>query len=160
MSEFKEAKSAVDNVYNEMKSFIDKTIEIYLKDTNDVIKKLEDNLFELSNEDVRNAIVELSFKSYRLSDIKEKSALKAELAETLRKVMYSNTFRETEGTVANKENAATIAINNEVLVEKTYDSIANTLKTKLDEIHRVVDALKSVLVSRLSEEKLALNQTV
>ena len=160
MSELKDAQKAVDEVYGEMKSFIDKTIEIYLKDTNDVIKKLEDNLFELSNEDVRSAIVELSLKSYRLSDIKEKSALKAELAETLRKSMYSSVFNETQGSVAVRENEATISINNEILVEKTYDSIASTLKTKLDEIHRVVDALKSVLVSRLSEEKLALNQTV
>ena len=128
MSEIKEAQKAVDEVYSEMKSFIDRTVEIYLKDTNEVIKRLEDGLFELSNEDVRSAIVELSLKAYRLSDIKEKSALKAELAETIRKSMYSSVFNETEGSVAVRENSAIISINNEILIEKTYDSIASTLK--------------------------------
>ena len=33
-------------------------------------------------------------------------------------------------------------------------TVASTLKTKADEIHRVVDALKTVLLSRQTEAKL------
>ena len=160
MEELKEALKAVGIVYDDVKAFMDNTVAIYVKDINDVINKLENNLYELSNEDVRTAIVELSLKSYRLSDIKEKSALKAECAETLRKTSYANAFNGAQGSVAVRENESAVATTNAVLAEKVYEAIASTLKTKLDEVHRVVDALKSVLLSRLSEEKLAQNQIV
>lgn len=158
MDKLREALNAVGVTYGEIKGFIDETVVIYLNEVDNIIKRLEDNLFELSNEDVRNAIVELSLKSYRLSDIKEKAALKAECAETIRKSSYANAFNASTGSVAVRENEASNNTINEVLAEKVYDAIASTMKTKLDEIHRVVDALKSVLVSRLSEEKLAQNQ--
>lgn len=158
MDKLREALNAVGVTYGEIKGFIDETVVIYLNEVDNIIKRLEDNLFELSNEDVRNAIVELSLKSYRLSDIKEKAALKAECAETIRKSSYANAFNASAGSVAVRENEASNNTINEVLAEKVYDAIASTMKTKLDEIHRVVDALKSVLVSRLSEEKLAQNQ--
>lgn len=160
MEDLKKSLIAVGTTYDEVKGIIDNTMVVYLKEVDDVIKRLEENLYELSNEDVRNAIIELSLKSYRLSDIKEKSALKAECAETIRKSSYANAFNASTGSVAVRENEASNAIINDVLAEKVYDSIASTMKTKLDEVHRVVDALKSILVSRLSEEKLAQNQTV
>ena len=42
----------------------------------------------------------------------------------------------------------------EILAEEIYTLMANTFKVKLDEIHRVVDTLKSVLMSRMQEAKL------
>lgn len=158
MKEVTKAISATEEVYASIKPFVEETVYTFCNETDNIISKLE-NIYELSNEDIRNAIVELSFKSYRLSDVKEKSAFKAECSETIRKIKYATSFNEGEGSVAVRENNAIDAISNEMLAEKVYDAIANILKTKLDEIHRVVDALKSVLVSRLSEEKLAATQT-
>jgi hypothetical protein len=34
-----------------------------------------------------------------------------------------------------------------------YNLVANLLKTKLDQLHRLVDALKSILMSRMQETK-------
>ena len=155
--DIKSAISYTEDVYTAIKSFVDDTITLYCRESDEIISKLEKS-YELSNEDIRDAIVRLSFKSYRLSDIKEKSALKAECAETIRKLKYATSFNESNGSVAVRENEALNSISEELLAEKVYDSLADTFKTKLDEIHRVVDALKSVLVSRLSEEKLAMTQ--
>ena len=47
-----------------------------------------------------------------------------------------------------KEKAALKAV-----TEALYNLIANLLKTKLDQLHRLVDALKSILMSRMQETK-------
>ncbi len=159
MGDITEALKSVEEVYGGTKQFIDEIISRYCSPIDEVIASLE-NSFELSNEDIRKAIVDLSLKSYRLSDIKERSALKAECAETLRKMSYATAFNLSTGAVAVRENEATNAISEQLLAEKVYDSLSSTFKTKLDEVHRVVDALKSVLVSRISEEKLAVTQTI
>ena len=45
------------------------------------------------------------------------------------------------------------------MVELLYELISNLLKTKLDELHRLTDTLKSILMSRMQEAKF-LNTSV
>ena len=52
-----------------------------------------------------------------------------------------------------KSNIATIAASAEVASEALYNLIANLLKNKVDQLHRLVDALKSILMSRMQEAK-------
>ena len=85
----------------------------------------------------------------------DKSLFKATLGETLRKEAYAHSFNATEGTVAVRENTSIINTSAELLAEELYTLVANMFKTKTDEIHRVVDSLKSVLMSRMQEAKLS-----
>jgi hypothetical protein len=110
----------------------------------------------MNNDLLRDYILKLCLKSYSFSDIKEKAAFKAEIAETIRKEAYAKQFNSTEGTVAVRQNNAEIAISAEYLSEEIYQLISALLKTKADEIHRVVDALKTVLMSRLQEAKISI----
>ncbi len=66
-------------------------------------------------------------------------------------------FNKSEGSVAAKEHTATINTSDKILTNIIYDIIANMFKTKLDECHRVVAALTTVLTSRMSEAKLKAN---
>ena len=148
---------ALDNadlVYADLVSIADDIIKQYLWEIDGLIG-VATNQDNLSNDDIRNLMLKLSLKSYSFSEVKEKSVLKSECAEALRKEKYARKFNETDGTVAFKDNQALIDSTDEILAEAIYGLVASLFKTKSDEIHRVVDTLKSILVSRNMEAKLS-----
>ena len=112
----------------------------------------------LSNDAIRDLMLKLSLKSYTFSEIKEKSAFKATLGEVMRKETYAQNFNQSEGTVAVRENTAIIESGAEILAEEIYALVSNMLKTKLDEIHRVVNTLQTVLMTRMQEHKSLLQE--
>ena len=153
----KNLQKALDNVESTYQDLIDISNDILAEMTGDIDTMLDSaysNIENLSNDAIRDLLLRLSLRSYSFSAIKDKSAFKSTLASTLRKEAYATQFNMTEGTVATKENTATLNISAEIVVEQIYDLTASLFKTKLDEVHRVVDTLKTVLMSRLSEAKL------
>ena len=148
------ALDTTDLVYADLVVIAEDIIKPYLWEIDSLIQ-VATNQDNLSNDDIRNLMFKLAMKSYSFSEIKEKSSLKAECAEALRKEKYAKKFNESEGTVAFKENQATIEITDEILAETVYGLVADLFKTKLDELHRVVDVLKTILMSRNSEAKLS-----
>lgn len=147
-----EALDNADMTYNQLVEIANDIIEEYTRDIDVIIKGIVPE--SLSNDDLRNVMVSLSLKAFRFGDIKEKSSLKAECAEILRKESYAKAFNGSEGSVAIRENSATLGVSNEILTETIYNLIADLFKVKLDEIHRIVSVLQTVLTSRLSEAKL------
>ena len=101
---------------------------------------------------------QLSTMSLSFCEIKESAAFRAELAESIRKEKYSISYNNVSGTNGNKENTAIIQISEEVVVEALYNLISSLFKTKLDEIHRFIDVLKTILMSRNTEAKLNNNE--
>ena len=150
------ALNNVDMVYDELIQIANETVESIVGDINNIIRNIQSDLENMNNDLIRDYILKLSLKSYSFSDVKEKAAFKAEIAETIRKEAYAKQFNSTEGTVAVRQNSAEIAISAEYLSEEIYQLISALLKTKADEIHRVVDALKTVLMSRLQEAKISI----
>lgn len=152
-----ELNQALDNtetVYRNVVEIANKIVANATSEIDVLIKEAMDNVDNLTTEAIRTLLMKLSLLSFTFSDIKEKSALKAECAETLRKEAYAMAFNSSEGSVAAKDNQATIIISKETMVESIYNMVASLFKTKADEVHRVVDALKSVLMSRMAEAKL------
>ena len=127
----------------------------YIKDIDVDIKDAANNINNLTNDSIRQLIIKLALKSYSFSEVKEKSVLKAECAEALRKEAYAIEYNKADGAVAARDNLATINTGDEILTEAIYNLVCSLFKTKLDEIHRVIDALKTVLMSRMTEAKLA-----
>lgn len=125
----------------------------YVDEVNALIEEAYDNVDNLSNGAIRNLILRISLKAFALGDVKEKSGLKAACAEALRKEAYAKAFNGSDGSVAAKDSSATLDTSKEILVGKIYETVAAILKTKLDECHRVVAALTTVLTSRMAEEK-------
>lgn len=150
------ALNNVDMVYDELIQIANETVESIVGDISSTIRDIQSDLENMNNDLLRDYILKLCLKSYSFSDIKEKAAFKAEIAETIRKEAYAKQFNSTEGTVAVRQNNAEIAISAEYLSEEIYQLISALLKTKADEIHRVVDALKTVLMSRLQEAKISI----
>lgn len=148
------AIDVTDAVYCDLVGIANQVVSEYTGDVNKLIKEATDNVDNLNNDDIRALIIKISLQAFNFGDIKEKSALKAECAETLRKEAYAKSFASSEGSVAAKESKATMDTSYQTMVESIYGAVSSLFKTKLDECHRVVDALKTVLMSRMSEAKL------
>lgn len=144
----------VDVAYGEVIDIANDILKEFIEDVDGMMQNAYDCIETLSNDSIRELLIRLSLRSYSFSEIKEKSIFKSSLAETLRKEAYATHFNMTEGTVAVRENTATLNISAEIVVEQIYNLVASLSKTKLDEIHRVVDTLKTVLNTRLTEAKL------
>jgi hypothetical protein len=144
----------VDGTYEDLMEFATDIFKQTTNDIDEIMSAAYDDIEKLSNDAIRDLMLRLSLKSYTFSEIKEKATFKAVLAETIRKEEYAKVFNNAEGTVAVRENSATIGAGGEILAEEIYTLVAGMLKTKLDEIHRVVNTLQTVLMTRMQEAKL------
>ena len=153
---------------DEALDYVQMTYEQFIDVANDMIKefcgkvdnlaqKLNNSIDDLSEAEINNYILKFSLESYKLAGIKDKSLTKYDCAEMIRKYEYNKALLEQNGTSAVKDANASIAVASNQLAEIMYSYISSTLKTKVDEIHRVVDSLKSVLISRMQEKKININ---
>lgn len=147
------ALDATEATYSELVAIANSITKEYVAEVNSLVSEAYDNVDNLTNEAIRRLILKVSLKAFALGDVKEKSGLKAECAEALRKEAYAIAFNGADGSVAAKDNSATLSTSDKILVGKIYDVVADILKTKLDECHRVVSALNTVLMSRASDAK-------
>lgn len=153
--ELEDALNMVELTYTDLVEIANDIINEYTASIDPIIKNIEDNIENLTNDDIRSLMLRLSIKAYSFGDIKERSAIKAECAEMLKKEAYARSFTQTEGSVANKDNLTILQISNEIVTECIYDLIANLFKVKLEELRRLIDTLKTILTSRLSEMKMS-----
>ena len=145
----------IDMAYDELIDIANDTCKEVVGDLDDMMRSAYDNIENLNNESIRSLLLRLSLRSYSFAEIKEKAQFKAVLGEALRKEAYAKNFNTAEGTVAVRENLSIINISSEILAEELYTLVANMFKVKCDEVHRIVDTLKSVLMSRMQEAKMA-----
>ena len=149
---------ALDNIdiaYDDLIDIANDTCKEVVGDLDDMMRSAYDNIENLNNESIRSLLLRLSLRSYSFAEIKEKAQFKAVLGEAIRKEAYAKNFNTAEGTVAVRENLSIINTSSEILAEELYALVANMFKVKCDEVHRVVDTLKSVLMSRMQEAKMA-----
>lgn len=157
MRDLSKSLEAANVTYDELIPLANSIIKKCTADADNIIEEAKQNIYVMTNDYIRNIMLNLSFTSYSFSELKEKSALKAVCAEILKDENYSIELNKADGTVAQKQSTALLNNIDNVLVEAVYDMVANSIKTKLDEIHRVVDTLKNVLISRQTEAKLAVS---
>ena len=151
-----DALDKVEMTYQQINEIAKDIVSEFFDQADSLIRELKD-VNELDNDSIRNYMIKLSLTSYSLSEVKEKSAMKAEIAETLRKESVARNYIEATGTASAKENEATLNSSSEMVSEALFNLVSSLFKTKADEIHRVVDTLKSVLMSRNMEAKLTSN---
>lgn len=149
-----QALNNVELVYNDIKDIANDLLEEYTSDITSLITYISEHIENLTNDDLRKLILKLSVKAYSFGDIKEKAGIKAEIAEMLKKEKYAKEFTLAEGAMAARDNQVILKISDEVVTQAIYDLTASLYKVKLDEVRRMIDSLKTVLTSRLSEAKL------
>ena len=152
-------QEALDNVemtYQELNTIAKDIVSEFFAGADSLIEEVKD-INELDNDAIRSFMIKLSLTSYSLSEVKEKSAMKAEIAESLRKEAMARNYVQASGTASAKENEAMINTSAETVSEALFNLVAGLFKTKQDELHRIVSVLQSVLVSRNMEAKLTTN---
>lgn len=154
MKNINAALDKVDATYSELIEIANQISSAVLGDLDELMSTAYNDVERLTNDAIRDLILKLSLRSYSFSEIKEKSQFKAVMAETLRKEAYATSYNSAEGTAAVRDNLATLSISDEIVADEIYTLVSSMFKTKLDEIHRVVAALTTVLTTRLTEAKL------
>ena len=153
-SDVRKALTAIDCIYDDLVEVANEIFNTTTKEVDGMMTDAYNDIEKMSNDAIRDLMLKLSLKSYTFSEVKEKSAFKSTMGEILRKEAYAKNFNSIEGTVAVRETNATIQTSGEIIAEEIYTLVANMLKTKLDEIHRVVNTLQTVLMTRIQEAKL------
>ena len=156
----KNLNEALDNLemtYGQVADIADAMLKEILSPVTNLINVIGEDINSLSVDQLKEYMWKLQYKAYSLSEIKEKSLLKAELAEALQKEKFAMKFNEANGAAAVKNNIALIQTSEEIVVQALYESISSQLKTKVDQLHRMVDAIKSILVTRMQEAKLTIS---
>jgi hypothetical protein len=153
-SDVRKALTAIDCTYDDLVEVANEIFNTTTKEVDGMMTDAYNDIEKMSNDAIRDLMLKLSLKSYTFSEVKEKSAFKSTMGEILRKEAYAKNFNSIEGTVAVRETNATIQTSGEIIAEEIYTLVANMLKTKLDEIHRVVNTLQTVLMTRIQEAKL------
>ena len=160
MSKLTDALDTVEMVYNDVVSIANDMLSELFTPINALVSEVNSKINSLTVEEIRSFVMRLQLRAYEISETKDKSLLKSDLAEALRKEKYAAAFNEAEGTGGTKDNTALLKVSQETIVKTLYELIASLLKTKLDQLQRLVDCLKSVLISRMQEVKLSINSVV
>ena len=148
-----QALANVDVTYDYLVNIADEITTPLFNSVNNIISTITSNINSMTPDMISKYMIDLSTTTYRLAEIKDKALLKQSCSETLKEEKYARQFNTTEGSVAVRQNQATLDCSEETLVELLYTMTASALKTKLDECHRVVDTLKSVLMYKMAEMK-------
>lgn len=152
----KNLTTALENVemtYSQVVDIANDMLADKFKNINSLINLIESKVSVLTVDEIREYMLRAQLRAYEISELKDKTALKAECAEALRKEKYAVSLLGAEGTAAVKDNTAVLNTSEEIITELLYELIANLLKTKLDQLHRITDVLKSILMSRMQEAK-------
>lgn len=149
----KNALAEVESSYGDLVGIANDFLKATFDPIDDLVNQINCRINSLSIDQLREYLLLLQLKAYGISELKDKAALKAELAEILQKEHFAISFNGVDGSAAVKDKLATVATSAEIVTEALYTLIASLLKTKLDAIHRLVDVLKSILMSRMQEAK-------
>lgn len=156
MTDFNTADDNVNEVYKNIGKLAKKMVDEKSASIDSLIKALS-NVESLSDEEIRKYMLKISLESFAFSELKEHSVMKQDCATALMKESQANIFNSETGTAEVRRNKSITDSNAEITVNILYNSIANLMKTKLDEAHRVVNTLNSILISRAAAAKLSQN---
>lgn len=143
----------VEMTYSELVEIANGITKPMFDPINAIVSVISSNVNAMPIDAIRDYMLQLQLKAFEISEIKEKAALKAELADALQKEKFAISFNGADGSATVREKLAQLATSEEILTETLYNLVANLFKTKLDQLHRLTAVLTSVLMSRMSEAK-------
>ena len=149
------ALEAVEMTYAQIKEIADSMLAGPFEEPNRIVETLQYNVESMSIDMLRDSILRLQLAAYSLSELRDRSGIKAACAEAIRKEAYASAYIGQEGTAGVKDSNTTLAISENIIAQCLYDLVASLVKTKVDQIHRMIDSLKSILMSRMQEAKLS-----
>jgi hypothetical protein len=149
------ALEAVEMTYGQIKQIADDMVAAPFAEVNRLYEEVSLRVDILSIEALRDYLLKLQLAAFGLSEMRDRAGAKATCAEAVRKEAYAVSYSSQDGTAAAKDSAATLEIAENIVAQCLYDLIAALVKTKLDSTHRLIDTMKSILMSRMQEAKMS-----
>ena len=149
------ALEAVEMTYSQIKEIADTMLAGPFEEPNRIVEFIQFNVESMSIDMLRDSILKLQLAVYSLSELRDRSGVKAACAEAIRKEAYAAAYIVQEGTAGVKDSNTTLAISENIVAQCLYDLVASLVKTKVDMCLRLIDSLKSILMSRMQEAKIS-----
>jgi hypothetical protein len=149
------ALEAVEMTYSQIKEIADSMLAGPFEEPNRIVEFIQFNVESMSIDMLRDSILRLQLAVYSLSELRDRSGIKAMCAEAIRKEAYAMNYIGQDGTAGVKDSNTTLAISENIIAQCLYDLVAGLTKTKVDQLHRMIDSLKSILMSRMQEMKIS-----
>lgn len=149
------ALETVEMTYSQIKEIADSMLAGPFEEPNHIIESIQQNIESMSIDFLRDSILRLQLAVYSLSELRDRSGIKATCAEAIRKEIYAAVYVNQEGTAGVKDSNTTLAISENIVAQCLYDLVASLVKTKVDMLLRMIDSLKSILMSRMQEAKIS-----
>mgnify|MGYP007111668944 FL=1 len=149
------ALEAVELTYGQIKEIADSMLAGPFEEPNRIVEMIQYNIESMSIEMLRDSILRLQLAVYSLSELRDRSGIKAVCAEAIKKEAYAASYIGQEGTAGVKDSNTTLAISENIVAQCLYDLVASLVKTKVDMCLRLIDSLKSILMSRMQEAKIS-----
>lgn len=151
---FAESQKNTNDLYRQLTKIADDIVKKNSTDLDKTIKEIENNIENITNDDIRKYILKLASITYYFGDKVEHSDLKKNCANALLKETTAREFAINSGSVASRQNEALINTSNETAVNMLYGAVAGQLKVKLQLANKMLDSLKNVLISRNADAKI------
>ena len=121
----------------------------------DIRSAIMEDITIVTNETLHKMIADLATMLYASVSQLENLGIKEDVSKKLKNDVFSRVKQETEGTVANKEAAATLASQSEDVVLTVYSRAYKQAKSKIDAGYEVLNVIKKILTTRISELELS-----
>lgn len=152
--DIKEANKQLTDVYNDLKPIVESVVNKQSKEIDKIIERIKRNVDTLTNQELQSLMLQLSIEAYYFAHIKDMAILKQEISLALAKESHANSFNSSVGTQSVRHNQAVIDSIDKQTVNILYNAVANNMKSKLDEAHRMINVLSNILISKNAEAKL------
>lgn len=153
-TDIEKAKKKVKETYSALKPMVKEIVEKHSNYIDSIVNKIHDNFTTLTNKEIQDYMLQLQVEAYYFSERKDMALLMQECSIVTSKEAQASSFNSTVGTQTVRSNQAIIDSISEQVVTMLYNAVANSMKSKLDEVHRLINVLGSVLISRNAENKL------
>lgn len=155
VKDLNKALEAVEMTYSQIKEIADNMLAVPFEEPNRIVEFIQYNVESMSIDMLRDSILKLQLAVYSLSELRDRSGVKASCAEAIRKEAYATSYIEQEGTAGVKDSNTILAISENIIAQCLYDLVASLVKTKVDMCLRLIDSLKSILMSKMQEMKIS-----
>lgn len=147
------ALETVEITYSQIRQLADDMLFNAFEPINNLVNEITGHIESMPIELLRDYLLRVQLAAFSISELKDRSGIKAVCAEAIRKEAYATSYLSQEGTQSAKDASATLAIAENIVAQCLYELVASLVKTKLDSLYRLADTMKSVLMSRMQEAK-------
>ena len=147
------AEEEVNDTYMYLADAVKEITKPITEKLDNIVKELSKGINLFTNAQLWDFQMLISIEAYNMGVIKEQTSLKQSCAEALYKESIATSYSLSSGTQEAKKQQSIIDTVDKQAVNMLWSAVTNTLKTKCDEAHRLVNAIQNIQISRAAEAK-------